>query len=107
MHQGPLFIAARQTRPHRKQSVRSSKTSDPSKNRAKPKHACSRQNSESRSSPRWIAKAINKSPVVGRWPRFHREIELEFASGCQMFVPHRSEEHTSELQSLRHLVCRL
>src|ERR1039458_4821432 len=23
------------------------------------------------------------------------------------YVPHRSEEHTSELQSLRHLVCRL
>src|ERR1039458_10781970 len=24
-----------------------------------------------------------------------------------IFPPHRSEEHTSELQSLRHLVCRL
>jgi hypothetical protein len=84
----PPFHSGTPDTAHRKQSVHSSKTTDPSKNRAKPKHACSRQNSESRSSPRWIAKAINKSPVVGRWPRFHREIELEFASGCQMFVPH-------------------
>src|ERR1039458_9647084 len=28
-------------------------------------------------------------------------------SGSQTFGPSRSEEHTSELQSLRHLVCRL
>src|SRR5205814_4426855 len=26
---------------------------------------------------------------------------------CERFSPSRSEEHTSELQSLRHLVCRL
>src|SRR5437899_10255620 len=28
-------------------------------------------------------------------------------SGCRLFLAIRSEEHTSELQSLRHLVCRL
>src|SRR5437899_6620458 len=28
-------------------------------------------------------------------------------AGNWRFKPHRSEEHTSELQSLRHLVCRL
>src|ERR1035438_4962810 len=29
-------------------------------------------------------------------------------TGCQLFIQtNRSEEHTSELQSLRHLVCRL
>src|SRR5205814_7644469 len=46
----------------------------------------------------------------------HREIEgaLDFAVSYhvaemtdQFRVQHRSEEHTSELQSLRHLVCRL
>src|SRR5258705_4110109 len=30
-----------------------------------------------------------------------------FAAGDILFKPLRSEEHTSELQSLRHLVCRL
>src|SRR5262245_65431727 len=29
------------------------------------------------------------------------------ASGCLRFSTSRSEEHTSDLQSLRHLVCRL
>src|SRR5205814_9155519 len=31
----------------------------------------------------------------------------EFASGPEFIAADRSEEHTSELQSLRHLVCRL
>src|SRR2546422_7322399 len=28
-------------------------------------------------------------------------------AGCRLFIPSRSEEHTSELQSRLHLVCRL
>src|SRR5262245_63638063 len=43
-------------------------------------------------------------PIVTRWLR-----ELDFA-GRERWIrmnPLRSEEHTSELQSLRHLVCRL
>src|SRR5437899_485235 len=31
----------------------------------------------------------------------------EESTGQKIFLPWRSEEHTSELQSLRHLVCRL
>src|ERR1035441_3213002 len=30
-----------------------------------------------------------------------------FDNGVEQTIPQRSEEHTSELQSLRHLVCRL
>src|SRR5262245_64550856 len=32
---------------------------------------------------------------------------MPYDSGFFLYQPHRSEEHTSELQSLRHLVCRL
>src|SRR5436853_5408904 len=38
----------------------------------------------------------------------HEAIELGFRQGIGAFeLDRRSEEHTSELQSLRHLVCRL
>src|SRR5438045_6901644 len=34
-------------------------------------------------------------------------IDKAISPECQRFIQNRSEEHTSELQSLRHLVCRL
>src|SRR5947199_7155162 len=34
-------------------------------------------------------------------------VDESLDSGTRFFVEKRSEEHTSELQSLRHLVCRL
>src|SRR5947199_5955824 len=37
----------------------------------------------------------------------HRRQERELRPAAQRRVGERSEEHTSELQSLRHLVCRL
>src|SRR5262245_65011961 len=38
---------------------------------------------------------------------FARDVVLLKYVGLNPIVVHRSEEHTSELQSLRHLVCRL
>src|ERR1035441_2519781 len=35
----------------------------------------------------------------------HKQMLADFLDA--LGIPHRSEEHTSELQSLRHLVCRL
>src|ERR1039458_10773836 len=41
-------------------------------------------------------------------PRYPLDRRLGSASSCRLWgAPSRSEEHTSELQSLRHLVCRL
>src|SRR5262245_64229289 len=37
----------------------------------------------------------------------HDEVAVLLADAGAVGVGHRSEEHTSELQSLRHLVCRL
>src|SRR3712207_7088241 len=63
--------------------------------------------------------AVAADPVVGLHPlhHVHREgqpgdpgltghliLQVEPGGGC---VPHRSEEHTSELQSRQYLVCRL
>src|ERR1035438_1921412 len=55
--------------------------------------------------------------ILGKWPRLNVVIQLLVikAATCQRFLSpslgeahaFRSEEHTSELQSLRHLVCRL
>src|SRR5438045_6018562 len=48
----------------------------------------------------WSNKVVDlrgEAPVVGHWDR----------SRIDQVVTNRSEEHTSELQSLRHLVCRL
>src|SRR5436853_4837620 len=47
--------------------------------------------------PTLVARPLPSGPVVVSTP------EVQRYSGC----PARSEEHTSELQSLRHLVCRL
>src|SRR2546426_6628895 len=43
------------------------------------------------------AKAAEDSRTPKRWRAF----------GCALSIPHRSEEHTSELQSPCNLVCRL
>src|SRR5258705_7889166 len=50
----------------------------------------------------WMEKQLNLYVV---WDRFARDINLH-VSLIHIGNP-RSEEHTSELQSLRHLVCRL
>src|SRR5258705_4919867 len=48
-----------------------------------------------------------RAPTKGIFPE-HRLRVLKNGRLCdQTRVPRRSEEHTSELQSLRHLVCRL
>src|ERR1035438_9861359 len=44
---------------------------------------------------------------VARFPRTHRRFPHHRNSARSNRKLHRSEEHTSELQSLRHLVCRL
>src|SRR5205814_10691779 len=44
-----------------------------------------------------------RSAIVARGPGGVSDARLDIAG----FSPNRSEEHTSELQSLRHLVCRL
>src|SRR5262245_64162114 len=58
----------------------------------------------------------NRAPYVERftitpepWPRMCGSTARISRNGAQKLVSHtaRSEEHTSELQSLRHLVCRL
>src|SRR5205814_7961328 len=41
-----------------------------------------------------VSRTLMSSPTSSRWPRASATVR-------------RSEEHTSELQSLRHLVCRL
>src|SRR5471030_1068002 len=57
--------------------------------------------------PAWLA-----VDVPGRRPVFNRAVRRKLVHAqvpsprCQM-AHSRSEEHTSELQSLRHLVCRL
>src|SRR5262245_64629976 len=46
--------------------------------------------------------------TVGEQEAFHKGLgEGGFVNGSNVNVEYRSEEHTSELQSLRHLVCRL
>src|SRR3712207_9024599 len=44
---------------------------------------------------------------VGQLKRSLRWIGLEWDEGPKVGGPHRSEEHTSELQSRQYLVCRL
>src|SRR5436853_3309211 len=58
----------------------------------------------------WVNFARTANPNGGKlpnWPKFDGSARpfLEFTKDGP--VVHRSEEHTSELQSLRHLVCRL
>src|SRR5947199_6409401 len=42
-----------------------------------------------------------------RWPRYLPAARKHPQASCRRCRCRRSEEHTSELQSLRHLVCRL
>src|ERR1039458_10527317 len=61
--------------------------------------------------------AVHVSPYVGTWyPDCRTDLERLLddlfetsaqRTGAFLFANPRSEEHTSELQSLRHLVCRL
>src|SRR3989449_8460658 len=61
--------------------------------------------------------AENNVPIVGRaqaaygrqlqWIRIERWAEGNPGHPTNLFLPMRSEEHTSELQSRLHLVCRL
>src|SRR5262245_64977190 len=51
---------------------------------------------------------VTRALVVRRvGPGRDREQAAHLADGAKALACHRSEEHTSELQSLRHLVCRL
>src|SRR5258705_1827907 len=56
------------------------------------------------------APGVSTSVITGA-PNFAamrmRRIAFRYPSGCAIPKLRRSEEHTSELQSLRHLVCRL
>src|SRR5205814_10594355 len=49
----------------------------------------------------------HKTPEVERWLQRHPRFVRHFIPTSSSWVNLRSEEHTSELQSLRHLVCRL
>src|ERR1039458_4510067 len=54
--------------------------------------------------------ALNEQAAIGSWPKWpERSERLVEASEIirKMWTGEQSEEHTSELQSLRHLVCRL
>src|SRR5438045_8024412 len=54
----------------------------------------------------WMGRKLIPWIKIGRTVRFKRSA-LNAAFEAQEQVGRRSEEHTSELQSLRHLVCRL
>src|SRR5258705_2990155 len=58
--------------------------------------------------PRWRALPRARN-ATARWCLRRRRWSgrLTRAAGSLVICPLRSEEHTSELQSLRHLVCRL
>src|SRR5205814_10168324 len=53
-------------------------------------------------SPRWLQRVAPPSGSCRRWPWRCRS-----PAARRSPADRRSEEHTSELQSLRHLVCRL
>src|SRR5258705_8983858 len=55
--------------------------------------------------PGQVADGALQVVVVGHQKRSHRDRREVFLQ--QVRIAARSEEHTSELQSLRHLVCRL
>src|SRR5690625_6653824 len=53
------------------------------------------------------AGAVNHTPIgAAREALSHRRRHAGTGGDTLRFSPHRSEEHTSELQSRRHLVCR-
>src|SRR5205814_9857156 len=76
-------------------------------------HSDSHVHHGARSAPRaetWRhAERRGVQPLIQpRYIFLHRFAHLILRVGVQVRQrPHRSEEHTSELQSLRHLVCRL
>src|SRR5262245_22772551 len=55
--------------------------------------------------PEWLKVRAPGSPSYTRLKGIMRELNLHTV--CEEAQCPRSEEHTSELQSLRHLVCRL
>src|ERR1039458_10545748 len=62
-------------------------------------------------SDRWLVlwrdgPRLEVARLLGSLPRWHHHRRNPLA-GCSYRAGSRSEEHTSELQSLRHLVCRL
>src|SRR5262245_64918787 len=59
-----------------------------------------------------LAVGVNSTAIMAALPSMRSELLLspagvEWAVNAYLVVSARSEEHTSELQSLRHLVCRL
>src|SRR5437016_10237087 len=54
-----------------------------------------------------ILKTIILSDDAEGRKEFHKRFFLEAKAAGKLTHPHRSEEHTSELQSLTNLVCRL
>src|ERR1035438_9767767 len=54
--------------------------------------------------PKWVRRWVW---IVGKPTDFSRPHRRSAPGRVRNFRPTRSEEHTSELQSLRHLVCRL
>src|SRR5262245_29706825 len=50
---------------------------------------------------------LEKLPVDASYPSGHTAAAIVVYGGLALLLASRSEEHTSELQSLRHLVCRL
>src|SRR2546425_11493840 len=54
-----------------------------------------------------IMEAANRGAQEGNGLSIGCNIELPFEQGLNPYVERRSEEHTSELQSLAYLVCRL
>src|SRR5205814_3143887 len=58
--------------------------------------------------PRVLASQIGRSPVgIKKTSKQDDSFNLKPAADLVLHPEGRSEEHTSELQSLRHLVCRL
>src|SRR5437899_8092057 len=57
----------------------------------------------------WITPLRLNWPKIPRMPRDWMRFSITWlkSAACWQCCKHRSEEHTSELQSLRHLVCRL
>src|SRR2546425_3528047 len=61
---------------------------------------------------RWLATRgkVTRPPNVGQFVRLLNELSVDLSPGQTLELgrdPPRSEEHTSELQSLAYLVCRL
>src|ERR1035438_644026 len=63
---------------------------------------------------KWVGKALAVGPQAALKDTYHRPKAPDIGDDARAWVVHtacskpkRSEEHTSELQSLRHLVCRL